>query len=89
MTTFESPSLPTRKVEVIKSLSTERSIKVTIYDPSFSVNCYSSPANVQTHTLRQGNGRFSLIGTVYITNTKAIMLAHPTQVQSVEYHGTP
>jgi hypothetical protein len=46
-------------------------------------------ANARTHTLGQGNGCFSVIGTIYITNTKAIMLAHPTQVQSVDYHGNP
>ena len=31
---------------------------------------------------------FSLIGTVYITNTLAIMTANPAQYQSVAYNGT-
>ena len=46
-------------------------------------------ANANSHTLGQGNGCFSLIGTIYITNTLAIMQADPTHVQSVTYHGTP
>jgi hypothetical protein len=51
-------------------------------------------ADANTHTLGKGNGCFSLIGTIYITNTKAIMLdttdpAYPNHVQSVLYHGTP
>jgi hypothetical protein len=46
-------------------------------------------ADAQTHTLGQGNGCFSIIGTIYITNTVAIMSATPSHYQSVEYHGTP
>ncbi len=47
-------------------------------------------AGLQTHTLGKGNGCFSIIGTIYITNTLAIMKANPTtQYQSVLYHGTP
>lgn len=46
-------------------------------------------AATNSHTLGQGNGCFSLIGTIYITNTQAIMAANSTHVQSVTYHGTP
>ena len=46
-------------------------------------------ANKQTHTLGQGNGCFSLVGTIYITNTLAIMQANAANYQSVVYHGTP
>jgi hypothetical protein len=46
-------------------------------------------ADAQTHTLGQGNGCFSIIGTIYITNTLAIMSANPSHYQSVTYHGTP
>ncbi len=46
-------------------------------------------ACAQTHTLGQGNGCFSIVGTIYITNTLATMLASPALVQSVDYHGTP
>jgi hypothetical protein len=46
-------------------------------------------ACAQTHVLGQGNGCFSIIGTIYITNTLASMLASPALVQTVDYHGTP
>ena len=46
-------------------------------------------ACAKTHTLGQGNGCFSLVGTIYITNTLAIMTASPALYQSVAYHGTP
>ena len=46
-------------------------------------------ACAQTHTLGQGNGCFSIIGTIYITNTLSIMQKTPTQYQTVDYHGTP
>jgi hypothetical protein len=39
------------------------------------------------HTLGQGNSGVCFIGTVYITNTRAIMLANPAQYQSVEMNG--
>ena len=44
-------------------------------------------ACAQTHTLGQGNGCFDLIGTIYITNTLALMKAGTDQ--TVDYHGTP
>lgn len=47
----------------------------------------TSQAN--THILGQGNGCFTVIGTIYITNSLAIMTANPSQYQSVEFHGTP
>lgn len=44
----------------------------------------------QTHTLGKGNGCFSIIGTIYITNLLSTMVAYPTSLyQSVLYHGTP
>jgi Flp pilus assembly protein TadG len=44
-------------------------------------------ACAQNHTLGQGNSCFAIIGTVYITNTLASMLASPALVQSVEFNG--
>jgi hypothetical protein len=44
-------------------------------------------ACAQNHTLGQGNSQFSVIGTVYITNTRAAMLASPGLLQSVEFNG--
>jgi hypothetical protein len=41
------------------------------------------------HTFGQGNGCFTLVGTVYITNTFAIMSATPSQYQSISYNGNP
>ena len=41
------------------------------------------------HQIGQGNGCFTLVGTVYITNTRAIMLADSTHYQAVQYNGTP
>ena len=43
----------------------------------------------QNHQIGQGNGCFQVIGTVYITNTQAIMAADPTHYQGVSYGGTP
>ena len=37
----------------------------------------------------QGNGCFTLIGTIYMTNTLATMLATPSQYQEVDYNGNP
>jgi Flp pilus assembly protein TadG len=41
------------------------------------------------HTLGQGNGCFSIVGTIYITNSLAVMKATPAQYQEVDYNGTP
>jgi hypothetical protein len=46
-------------------------------------------ANAQSHVIGQGNGCFTVVGTIYITNTLAIMQGDSTHHQSVEYHGTP
>jgi hypothetical protein len=48
-------------------------------------------AQAQSHQFGQGNGCFSLVGTIYITNTLALMQAtNPaSQVQQVNYQGTP
>jgi Putative Flp pilus-assembly TadE/G-like len=41
------------------------------------------------HHLGQGNGCFSLIGTIYITNWLSIMQANASHYQEVRYNGTP
>jgi hypothetical protein len=46
-------------------------------------------ACAQTHSLGQGNGCFSIVGTIYLTNTLAIMQADATHYQGVSYNGTP
>lgn len=48
-------------------------------------------AIAQTHSLGQGNGCFTVTGSIYITNTLAIMQAAPagTHVQRVNYGGNP
>lgn len=45
-------------------------------------------ADAHTHSFGQGNGCFTLFGTIYATNTLAIM-ADPAHYQAVEYNGTP
>lgn len=47
------------------------------------------PPAKNAHVLGQGSGCFSLIGTVYITNTRATMLSDSSLYQEVDYHGTP
>jgi hypothetical protein len=46
-------------------------------------------ADANSHSFGQGNGCFSLIGTIYITNTLGIMKGDATHYQSVTYNGTP
>lgn len=46
-------------------------------------------ADAQTHNLGAGNGCFSVVGTVYITNTLSMMQNDAAHYQSVIYHGTP
>lgn len=41
------------------------------------------------HSIGAGNGCFTLIGNIYITNTKAIMSADSTHYQQVTYNGNP
>jgi hypothetical protein len=41
----------------------------------------------QSHSLGQGNSCVYQVGTTYITNTNAIMVANPTQYQSVRMNG--
>jgi len=41
------------------------------------------------HTIGAGNGCFSLVGTIYITNWLSIMQANASNYQEVDYHGTP
>jgi Flp pilus assembly protein TadG len=43
----------------------------------------------QAHTIGQGNGCFSAVGTIYITNTLATMKSNTAHYQQVQYHGTP
>jgi hypothetical protein len=42
-----------------------------------------------SHSMGQGNGCFTLIGTIYATNTRAAMIADPDHYQEVIYNGTP
>jgi Flp pilus assembly protein TadG len=42
-----------------------------------------------SHSMGQGNGCFTLIGTIYATNTRAAMIANPNHYQEVIYNGTP
>jgi hypothetical protein len=46
-------------------------------------------AAATTHTIGQGNGCLNLQGTLYMTNTLAIMKATPTQYQRMSYNGNP
>ena len=41
------------------------------------------------HGLGQGNGCFTLVGTVYMTNTDAVMTADATHYQEIAYNGNP
>jgi hypothetical protein len=43
----------------------------------------------QAHTIGQGNGCFSAVGTIYITNTLATMKSNAAHYQQVQYHGNP
>jgi len=54
-----------------------------------NANAHTGNGKNGAHILGQGNGCFSVVGTIYITNTQAIMQATPAQYQEVKYHGTP
>jgi len=41
------------------------------------------------HGIGQGNGCFTPQGTLYMTNTLDIMIATPSQYQSISYNGNP
>jgi hypothetical protein len=41
------------------------------------------------HNIGSGSGCFTLIGNIYMTNTKATMLADATHYQAATYSGTP
>ncbi len=43
----------------------------------------------KAHSFGQGNGCFTLLGTIYATNTRAAMLADATHYQEVDYNGNP
>jgi hypothetical protein len=43
----------------------------------------------KAHSFGQGNGCFTLIGTIYATNTLDIMTSDPTHYQEVDYNGNP
>jgi hypothetical protein len=47
------------------------------------------PSHGGAHNIGVGNGCFTLIGSIYITNTKATMTADSTHYQQVTYNGTP
>jgi hypothetical protein len=54
-----------------------------------NANAHTGNGAHGSHTLGQGNGCFSVIGTIYITNTLSIMTSDPTHYQAVSYNGTP
>ena len=45
--------------------------------------------NGRAHSMGQGNGCFTLIGSIYATNTRAAMTADAAHYQEVNYNGTP
>lgn len=47
------------------------------------------PSHGGAHNIGVGNGCFTLIGSIYMTNTKATMTADSTHYQQVTYNGTP
>jgi hypothetical protein len=46
-------------------------------------------SNHNAHSLGQGNGCFSLIGTIYMTNWLSVMNGDLTHYQEVDYNGNP
>lgn len=46
-------------------------------------------AKGRSHSLGQGNGCFTLLGTIYATNTDEVMTLDPTHYQELTYNGTP
>jgi hypothetical protein len=46
-------------------------------------------SNHNAHSIGQGNGCFSLIGTIYITNWLSVMTSDLTHYQEVDYNGNP
>jgi Flp pilus assembly protein TadG len=46
-------------------------------------------ADAKTHIIGKGNGCFTVIGTIYITNTLAIMQGDSAHFQKITYNGTP
>jgi hypothetical protein len=49
----------------------------------------NKPSAGGAHSMGQGNGCFTLIGTIYATNSRATMLADATHYQEVDYNGNP
>jgi hypothetical protein len=49
----------------------------------------NKPTSGGAHTLGQGNGCFSLIGTIYITNWLSVMNGSLAHYQEVDYNGNP
>ncbi len=54
-----------------------------------NANAHVGNGSHGAHTIGQGNGCFSLVGTIYITNTFGIMKGDNTHYQQVDYHGNP
>jgi hypothetical protein len=73
------------------SLTTTNALGQTVPGPPYYGILFweDGTADAQTHKLGKGNGCFSLVGTIYITNTLAIMQADSNHVQKVSYQGTP
>lgn len=49
----------------------------------------NKPVNGGAHSLGQGNGCFSLLGTIYMTNWLSTMTGDATHYQEVDYNGNP
>ena len=65
-------------------------LQVTAAAPYYGILFWEDrTADANTHVIGQGNGCFSLVGTIYITNTLAIMQGSASHHQVVDYHGTP
>ncbi len=43
----------------------------------------------KAHSLGQGNGCFTLIGNIYMTNPISVMMSTPAHYQEVQYNGNP
>lgn len=86
---FQGPTITTHNAQGVSGCPNLNGCDVPTA-PYFGVLFWEDrTADANTDTLGAGNGCFSLVGTVYITNTLSIMLADSNHHQVVNYHGTP
>ena len=73
------------------TLTTKNALGQTVPGPPYYGLWYfeDRTADANSHSLGQGNGCFSITGTIYITNTQAIMQADHSHYQDVTLGGTP